>query len=56
MKKVLYMFALGLYVIRVIGGVGHTLYIHEYVTAVGVSVLACMAWPTAVNFWKYVNG
>lgn len=55
MKKYLYFVMLFLYVVGSIGGIGHLLYIHEYVTAIGVAVLAIMAWPTAVNFYKYIT-
>ena len=41
-----------LYVIGTINGIGYSIYIHEYVTAIGVAVLAFMAWPTAVNYYK----
>ena len=51
MKKYIYFFLLFLYVIGTIAGIGNCIYIGEYVTAVGVAVLAFMAWPTAVNYW-----
>ncbi len=55
MKKYIYFFLLFLYVIGTIAGIGNCIYIGEYVTAVGVAVLAFMAWPTAVNYWKYLE-
>ena len=55
MKKFYYFIMLALYVLGTINGVGYSCYIHEYVTAIGVTVLAFMAWPTAVNFWKYLT-
>ena len=55
MKKYIYFFLLFLYVLGTINGIGYSIYIHEYVTAVGVVVLAFMAWPTAVNYWKYLE-
>lgn len=55
MKKIYFLIMLFLYVIGAIGGIGYTLYIHEYVVAVGVAVLAYMGFPTAVNFWKFLN-
>lgn len=53
MKKVFYMVMLFLYLIGTIAGIGDCIYIGEYVTAIGVAVLAFMAWPTAVNYFKY---
>ena len=55
MKKVFYMMMLMLYVLGTINGIGYSCYIGEYVTAIGVAVLAFMAWPTAVNYWKYLT-
>ena len=55
MKKYYYLVMLALYVVGAIGGIGYTLYIGEYVTAVGIAVLAFMALPTAVNYWKFLN-
>lgn len=52
MKKYFYFVMLFLYVIGTINGIGYSIYIHEYVTAIGVAVLAFMAWPTAVNYYK----
>ena len=55
MKKVFYMVMLMLYVLGTINGIGYSCYIGEYVTAAGVAVLAFMAWPTAVNYFKYLT-
>ena len=55
MIKYYYLTMLFLYVLGTIGGIGYTLYIHEYVVAVGVAVVAYMGFPTAVNFWKFLN-
>ena len=55
MKKYIYFFLLFLYLIGTINGIGYSIYIGEWVTAVGVAVLAVMAWPTAVNYWKYMG-
>lgn len=55
MKKYYYLVMLALYVVGAIGGIGHTLYIGEYVTAVGIAVLAFMALPTAVSYWESLN-
>ena len=56
MKKIYYFMILALYVLGTINGIGYSIYIGEYVTAIGVAVLAFMAWPTAMNYWKYING
>ena len=56
MKKVFYSLMLCLYVLGTINGIGYSIYIGEYMTAIGVAVLAFMAWPTAVNYWKFING
>ncbi len=52
MKKYFYFVMLFLYVLGTINGIGYSIYIHEYVTAIGVAVLTFMAWPTAVNYYK----
>lgn len=54
MKKAFYMLMLMLYLLGTINGIGYSIYIGEYVTAIGVAVLAFMAWPTAVNYLKYL--
>ena len=55
MKKYLfYGLMLFLYLIGTVNGIGYSIYIGEYVTAVGMAVLAFMAWPTAANYWKYL--
>lgn len=48
------MLMLMLYLLGTINGIGYSIYIGEYVTAIGVAVLAFMAWPTAVNYCKYL--
>lgn len=55
MKKYYYLVMLALYVVGAIGGIGHTLYIGEYVTAAGIAVLTFIGLPTAVNYWKFLN-
>ena len=55
MKKFFYLLLLFLYVLGTINGIGYSIYIGEYVTAMGVAVLAFMAWPTAVNYYKYLT-
>ena len=56
MKKIGYLIMLFLYLIGTINGIGYSLWIGEYATAFCVAVLAFMAWPTAVNYWKYMMG
>ena len=51
-KKLIYFILLFLYVIGAIGGIGYTVYIHEYVIAAGVAVLAGMAYPTAKKLFN----
>lgn len=55
MKNYFYLLMLFLYAIGTIAGIGNCIYIGEYVTAAGIAVLAVMAWPTAVNYWKYIG-
>ena len=43
------------YVIGTINGIGYSIYIGEWVTAVCVAVLSVMAFPTARNCWKELN-
>lgn len=53
-KKLLYLAALLLYLIGTINGIGYSIYIDEWPTAMGVAVLAVMAWPTAKNMFNYL--
>ena len=53
-KKLFYGLMLLLYVIGVINGIGYSIYIKEYVTAIGVLALAFMAFPTAKNYFDYL--
>ena len=43
------------YLIGTINGIGYSIYIHEYVTAICVAVLSVMAFPTAKNCWEELN-
>lgn len=45
-----------LYLIGTINGIGYSLYIREYVTAISVAVLAVMAWPTASKCIDVLKG
>lgn len=53
-KNLLYLAALLLYVIGTINGIGYSIYIDEWPTAIGVAVLAVMAWPTAKSMYHYL--
>lgn len=55
MRKIYYLIMLFLYVLGTINGIGYSIYIGEWPTAIGVAVLAFMASPTAVNYWKFLN-
>ena len=46
---------LALFVLGTINGIAYSCYIGEYPTAIGVAVLAYMAWPTAVKYCKYLD-
>lgn len=53
-KNIFYGFMCFLYILGTINGIGNSLYINEYVTAIGVAVLAFMAFPTFKNYFKKV--
>lgn len=53
-KNLLYGLALLLYLIGTVNGIGYSIYIDEWPTAIGVAVLAVMAWPTAKNMFYYL--
>jgi hypothetical protein len=42
---------LALYVLGTINGIAYSIYIGEYPTAIGVSVLAVMAYPKAKEYY-----
>ena len=50
-NKFLAMILLFCYLIGTVNGIGYSIYIHEYVTAICVAVLSFMAFPTAKNCW-----
>ena len=54
-QKILALILLFLYAIGTVNGIGYSIYIHEYVTAIGVAILSMMAFPTAKNCWKELN-
>lgn len=51
-NKFLALIMLFAYVIGTINGIGYSIYIGEWVTAVCVAVLSVMAFPMARNCWK----
>jgi len=53
-KNLFYFVMLALYVLGTINGIGYSLYIGEWMTAIGVAVPAVMAFPTAKNYFNYL--
>jgi hypothetical protein len=43
-----------LYVIGTINGIGYSIYIDEWPTAIGVAVLAVMAFPTVKKMYNHI--
>ena len=56
MKNYLYFFSLFLYVMGTIGGIGYSLYGGSWPIAIGIVVLAVMAFQTAKKMWNYLMG
>jgi len=54
-NKFLALIMLFAYLIGTINGIGYSIYIGEWVTAVCVAVLSVMAFPMARNCWKELN-
>ena len=54
-NKFLALIMLFAYVVGTINGIGYSIYIGEWVTAVCVAVLSVMAFPMARNCWKELN-
>ena len=55
-QKILALVMLFCYLIGTVNGIGYSLYIHEYVTAICVAVLAAMAFPAAKICWDaFIN-
>ena len=52
MKRFVYLIILFAYVMGIIGGIGYTCYIHEWVIAIAVAVVGVMAFPAAKNIYK----
>lgn len=55
MKKIICFFALFLYILGTIGGIGYCLYSHAYVIAVAVLVLAVLAMPAVYKIFNYLT-
>lgn len=53
-KNLLYLAAMLLYVIGAINGIGYSIYIDEWPTAIGVAVLAVMAFPTVKKMYNHI--
>ncbi len=54
-NKFLALIMLMAYLIGTVNGIGYSIYIGEWVTAVCVAVLSVMAFPMARNCWKELN-
>jgi uncharacterized membrane protein len=55
MKKFIYLVLLFAYLIGTVNGIGYSIYIGEWVTAICVAVLAVMAFPSAVTLWNMLR-
>ena len=53
-KNILFLIALMAYVIGTINGIGYSIYIGEWPTAVCIAVLSAMAFPTAKKMYNYL--
>ena len=51
-KGFIYFFLICLYILGTIGGLGYTLYNKAYPIAVGVAIVAFMALPQVVKYFK----
>lgn len=52
MNKFIAFIMLALYALGTINGIAYSIYIGEYVTAIGVAVLSFMAFPSARYCWE----
>lgn len=52
MRKIIYFVLMCLYILGAIGGVGYALYNHAYLIAIGVVVVAAMAFPYIKGVFK----
>ena len=53
-KNLIYGLALLLYIIGTINGICYSICIGEWPTAIGVAVLAIMAFPTAKKYYQHL--
>lgn len=53
-KNLIYGLLLLLYALGTINGIGYSIYIDEWPTAIGVAVLTIMAFPTAKKFFNHL--
>lgn len=53
-KNLFYGLMLMLYMLGTINGIGYSLYIGEWPTAIGVVALAIMAFPTAKKYYQHL--
>ena len=52
LKKFLSFFGIAAYALGAIGGFGYAMYSHAYLIGIAVVVLAAMAVPTLIKFYK----
>lgn len=52
MEGFIYFVLICLYILGTIGGIGYACYNHAYLIAVGVAVVALMALPQVVKYFK----
>ncbi len=53
-KNLIYGLMLLLYLLGTINGIGYSIYIGEWPTAIGVVALAIMAFPTAKKYYQHL--
>lgn len=53
-KNLIYGLMLMLYLLGTINGIGYSIYIGEWPTAIGVAVLTIMAFPTAKKYYQHL--
>ena len=53
-KNLIYGLLLLLYALGTINGIGYSIYIGEWPTAIGVAVLTIMAFPTAKKYYQHL--
>ena len=55
MRKIIYFVLMCLYILGAIGGVGYAMFNHAYLIAIGVVVVAAMALPQVVKYYKMLT-